>query len=156
MFSSGKRPTDRQDRPTGKKLRKFTPDQKRQMAAILIMTVLLLVIYYGCIMLANAYPQRLSYLVNGVMLVYMIAFAALLVIYLLYNRAFVNKDVTVDMLPDEWDDEKKQAFVDGNAERAKRSRWMLTLIIPFIVVFLVEAFYLFVWNGWLGRLLGQV
>lgn len=148
-----KRPADR---PAGKKLRKFTPENKRQLAAIAIMTVLLLVIYYGSIALAGAYPRRLPYLVNAVMLIYMVAFAVLLVVYLIYNRAFVNKNVTVDMLPDEWDDEKKQAFVDGNIARAQKSRWMLTLIIPFVVVFMVEALYLFVWNGWLGRLLGQL
>ncbi len=156
MFSPNKRRPPRPDRPTGKRLRKFTPENKRQIAAILIMTVLLLVIYYGCIALAGAFPGQLDYLVRGVMLVYMVAFAVLLIAYLLYNRAFVNKNVTVDMLPDEWDDEKKQAFVQANADRAQRSHWMLTLIIPFVVVFMVEAFYLFVWNGWLGNLVGQL
>ncbi len=155
MFLPNKRPNDRLDRPSGKRLRKFTPENKRQMLAILIMTVLLLALYYGCIALATA-NRSLSFLVTAVMGLYMVVFAALLVSYLVYNRAFVNKNVTVDMLPDDWSDEKKQAFVEGNRARAQKSRWMLTLIIPFVVVFMVEALYLFVWNGWLGRLFGQI
>ena len=86
------------------------------------------------------------------MIVYFVAFAALIVSYLLYNRAFVNKDVTVEMLPDEWSEEKKQAFVEGNRIRAEKSRWMVTLIIPFVVVFMCEALYLFVWDGLLSGL----
>lgn len=154
MFSPNKTP--RPDRPSGKKIHTFTSENKQQLIAILLLTVVLLVIYYGSIALAEANPGRMPYLVQSVLGVYMIAFAVLLVSYLLYNRAFVNKNVTVDMLPDDWDDEKKQAFVDATAARAQKSRWMLTLIIPFVVVFMAEALYLFVWNGWLGQLVGQL
>ena len=57
------------------------------------------------------------------------------------------------MLPPEWSEDKKLAFLEDNRNRAEKSRWMMVLIIPFIVVFMVEALYLFVWNGWLSRLL---
>ena len=103
----------------------------------------LLIIYYGCIALGW---------VHAVMLVYFIAFAAIIITYLAYNRGFVNKDVTVDMLPDEWSEEKKQAFVEGNRIRAEKSRWMVAIIIPFVVVFMCEALYLFVWDGYLANL----
>ena len=106
------------------------------------LTALLLFVYYGCIGLGWALP---------VMIVYSAAFAILIVSYLAYNRAFVNKDVTVDMLPAEWSEEKKQAFVEGNRIRAEKSRWMVTLMIPFVVVFMCEAFYLFVWDGLLAE-----
>lgn len=49
------------------------------------------------------------------------------------------------MLPDDWSDEKKQAFVEDNRRRAEKSRWLLYLLIPFIFVFMVEALYLFLW-----------
>ena len=85
-----------------------------------------------------------------VLVAYMVAFAAVLLAYIIYNRGFVNKDVTEDMLPDSWSAEKKQAFVQAEKRRAEKSRWMLVLIIPFAVVFMAEALYLFVWDGWLG------
>ena len=111
------------------------------------MSLALLVIYYGI-------PAIRPELTQAVLIVYMVAFAGFLVTYIAYNRGFVNKDVTVDMLPDDWSEEKKQEFVEGNRRRAEKSRWMLVIIVPFVVVFMAEALYLFVWDGWLSNLLG--
>ncbi len=119
----------------------MTPAVKKRLWITLALTVALLFIYYGCIALGWARP---------VMIAYFVTFGALIVAYLLYNRAFVNKDVTVDMLPDEWSAEKKQAFVEGNRIRAEKSRWMVTVMIPFVIVFMCEALYLFVWDGLLA------
>ena len=125
----------------GREARPVTPEAKKRMWTTVALTFVLLFIYYGCVALGFA---------KAVMIAYFVAFTALIVSYLLYNRAFVNKDVTVDMLPDEWSEEKKQAFVDGNRIRVQKSRWMLTVIIPFIVVFMCEALYLFVWDSYLA------
>lgn len=143
-------------RPDGKEPKKLTPENKKQLTAIAILTVALLVIYYGIIGMANANPQRFEFLIYGVMALYMVAFTVLLVIYIIYNRAFVNKNVTVDMLPDTWSEEKKNALVEDARIRGRKSRWMLTLLIPFIIFFMVEALYLFVWNGWLGNLVSKL
>lgn len=122
----------------------LSPVLRKRLIVTAVLTFLLLFVYYGCVGLGWAKP---------VMIAYFIAFAVIIVSYLAYNRAFVNKDVTADMLPPEWSDEKKQAFVDGNRIRAEKSRWMVTIIIPFVVVFLCEALYLFVWDGYLAKLL---
>lgn len=74
---------------------------------------------------------------------YMIALAALTLTYIIYNRGMSRKGITVDMLPDEWDADKKREFVESGAERLERSRWMLMLIIAFIVTFATEAITLF-------------
>ena len=120
-----------------------SPEAKKRLWTTVALTFVLLFIYYGCVALGFA---------KAVMIAYFVAFTALIVSYLLYNRAFVNKDVTVEMLPDEWSEEKKQAFVDGNRIRAEKSRWMVTVIIPFLIVFMCEALYLFVWDGYLSNL----
>ena len=86
--------------------------------------------------------------------VYCVAFAVILLVYLIYNRAFVNKDVTEDMLPMDWNADKRKAFVEDTRRRAEKSRWMLQLIIPFVVVFMAEALYLFVFDGYLAKLFG--
>lgn len=137
----------KQKRPTSPK-KPMSPEAKKQFTIILVMSVILLVLYYG-IMAAFPYES----VTTSVMLAYMICFGVILVSYIAYNRGFVNKDVTVDMLPEDWSDEKKQAFVEGNRRRAEKSRWMLAIIIPFVVVFMVEALYLFVWDGWLSDFL---
>ena len=74
---------------------------------------------------------------------YMIALAALTLTYIIYNRGMSRKGITVDMLPDEWEADKKREFVESGAERLERSRWMLMLIIAFIVTFATEAITLF-------------
>ncbi len=122
---------------------------KRRMWATVALTFILIIIWFGCIAYGDATHN--SGIVYAVMFAYSLVFAVTLVGYLIYNRAFVNKDVTVDMLPDEWSDEKKQAFVEGNRIRAEKSRWMVAIIIPFAIVFMIEAVYLFLWDGYLAN-----
>ncbi len=155
MFSPNSKPPKlsdnlARDAARQKKRQPMTPAAKRRMWGSVALTVVLLVVWFG----AHAFGEELhlpmiSYVV---MAVYFVAFAALLIGYLIYNRAFVNKDVTEEMLPDTWSPEKKRAFVEDNRRRAERSRWMMTLILPFAIVFLMDAFYLFVWNGFLSDL----
>jgi Ca2+/Na+ antiporter len=121
----------------------ISAEAKRHMAIILCLTVALAAIYYG--------SMTFDFGIY-VMWAYMIIFAVLLITFLAYNRAFVNKNVTVDMLPPDWSDEKKADFIHKNVEREKRSRWMLLLIIPFAFVFICEVIYLFLWVGNLENL----
>lgn len=125
----------------------MTREVKRRLWSTVILSVILLVIWYGCMAVGAATHNEA--LIYGVMITYFVAFAAMLITYLAYNRCFVNKDVTVDMLPPEWSEEKKRDFVEGNRRRAEKSRWMVSVIIPFVVVFMVEVLYLFVWEGFL-------
>lgn len=129
-------------RPTESK--PVTPEAKRRLLVVLALSLFLLILYFSVQSMAEdgTLPRAAGY---AIMILYMVSFAGLLIGYLLYNHAFVNKDVTVDMLPDDWSDEKKQAFVEDNRRRAEKSRWLLYLLIPFIFVFMVEALYLFLW-----------
>ena len=121
----------------------MTREAKRRLWATAGLTLLLLVIWYGCMAAALA---------KAVMIAYFLVFAVLLVTYIAYNRGFVNKDVTAEMLPADWSEEKKQTFLENEKLRVQKSRWMLTVIIPFIIVFMCEALYLFVWDGYLSQL----
>lgn len=121
----------------------LNPRAKRDAAIILILTVALAVIYYG--------SMTFDFGIY-VMWAYMIIFAALLITFLAYNRGFVNKNVTEDMLPPDWSEEKKADFLSKTAAREAKSRWMLILIIPFALVFIIEAIYLFLWTDNLENL----
>ena len=134
-----------QNRPTPEK-KPVSPEAKKRAIAAAVMSFVLLILYYGVL---SVFPQ----LTQVIMIAYMVAFAALLITYIAYNRGFVNKDVTEDCLPDSWTDEQKKEFVSANKRRAEKSRWMMVLIIPFVVVFMAEALYLFVWDGWLSHVL---
>ncbi len=135
-----------------KKLNNLTPtpkkpvgkQTKRRMISVIGLTLILMLIYFGVSSLADS--GHIPVICGEVcMAVYMVTFAGLLVGYLIYNRAFIHKDVTADMLPDDWSQEKKNDFVEQNRLREEKSRWLLTFIIPFVFVFLAEAMYLFLW-----------
>lgn len=138
-------PSFRSSRPDSQPIDPAKKKQNnRRMLIVIALTFVLLLIYFS----VNTLVDR-GVLARGwgfaVMILYMVSFAGLLVGYLIYNRAFIHKDVTADMLPDDWSAEKKQAFIDDNQRRQEKSRWMLYLLIPFIFVFLAEAMYLFLW-----------
>ena len=74
---------------------------------------------------------------------YMIALALTAFAYVIYNRGMSRKGVSEDMLPDEWDADKKREYVEDGKNRLRRSRWMLSFIIAFVVTFAAEAIVLF-------------
>ncbi|MBQ4112001.1 MAG: hypothetical protein IJD38_04310 [Clostridia bacterium] len=135
----------RTDRPVSK-------ENKRRLGITAALTVVLFVIWFGGIAVAEMLQNPVILYV--LLTVYCVAFAVILLVYLIYNRAFVNKDVTEDMLPMDWNADKRKAFVEDTRRRAEKSRWMLQLIIPFVVVFMAEALYLFVFDGYLAKLFG--
>lgn len=106
--------------------------------AVVASSLCLLFIYYTCIGFGWAQP---------VMIIYMVIPAGLLIAYLIYNRGFVYKDVTADMLPAEWSEEKKTEILESSRTRAERSKWLLAVLIPFVLVLLADALYLYVWCG---------
>ncbi len=79
-----------------------------------------------------------------VMIVYMIAATGFVLAYVIYNRGFSRKGVTKEMLPAEWSEEEKTAFIADGERRAKRSRWLLIPIFALLFTFGVDAIELFV------------
>ena len=100
----------------------------------LVLSLLLLAFYYLSLNF-SFFPL--------VMWGYMIALAVLSVVYVIYNRGMSRRGVTEDMLPDEWDADKKREFIQSGKDRLARSSWMLSLIIAFLVTFSVESIILF-------------
>ena len=76
----------------------------------------------------------------------------LTVIYVVYNRGMSRKGVTKDMLPDDWDDEEKDRFIEDGKKRLEKSKWMLIFIFAFVVVFAFDAMELFVFPMFEGLL----
>ena len=76
--------------------------------------------------------------------IYTAAVTVLSLGYVIYNRGMSRKNLTCDMLPDEWSDECKNEFIDDGKKRLAKSKWMLMFIIAFVVVFAVDVFELFI------------
>lgn len=114
------------------------------LCATVVVALLLLAFYY--------FSMNFEFF-RFVMWGYMIALAALVIAYIIYNKGMYLKGVTEEMLPDEMSLEEKRALIDGAKRRLERSKWMIMLIIGFISTFAVEAVLLFV-LPWIEGMIG--
>ena len=106
---------------------------KRLMLLLIFNTLLSLFIYFGCVEIGF----------SPIFFVYIGLAAVLLIAYVVYNRGFVLKGATPEMLSDELSPAQKQQMLDQAAARLRDSRWMLTLVIPIVLALLLDAVYLF-------------
>lgn len=91
-----------------------------------------------------------------VLIVYMTVATACVLSYVIYNRGFSRKGITAEMLPRDWSEEKKTAFIEDGKRRIKSSKPLLLVIIAFIFTFVVELVELFAipfFEGFLASLL---
>lgn len=75
-----------------------------------------------------------------VLIAYMTVLAAFVLAFVIYNRGFSRRNVTREMLPDDMTEEEKDAFIGEAKERLRKSKWMLTVILPFVFTFAFDAF----------------
>ncbi len=132
-----------------KKLREIkaiSPKAKKLAISLAVNSLILMFIYYGSMGIGS------PILSTVVMVGYMIIFGGFLIAYIAYNRAFSRRSVTEDMLPASWSGEQKQKYINDGKLREEKSRWMLSVIIPFLITFIAEALYLFVWTGLLQNI----
>ena len=59
--------------------------------------------------------------------------------YVIYNRGMTGKGVTPEMLPDTMTYAEKEAWIADRAERAKKSAWVLLLLIPIILTLAIDT-----------------
>ena len=111
----------------------ITPEAKKLTLLLVLNTLLAFAVYFGCVELGF----------SPIFFVYIGLIAVLLVVYVVYNRGFVLKGATPEMLSSELTEAQKQAMLDEAAARLRDSRWLLTLIIPLVLTLLVDAMYLF-------------
>ena len=119
-------------KPHGEK-KALSSDAKKLIFYVAINSVILMSVYF--------YFINIGF--NQIMLIYMAFTAAFTLAYIIYNRAFTRKGLTEDMLTDDWSDEKKREFIQSGKDRLKKSRWMLTILIPMIFTFFADWITLF-------------
>lgn len=119
----------------------LSPEKKKLIISLAIVSVVSSAIYFGaCYGITDA---KLFMIPIVAPVVFWIAFAGFLAAYLIYNRAFSRKNVTIDMLPREWTAEQKENYISDGKRRIEKSKWMLYIIIPLLVPIALDALYLF-------------
>ncbi len=118
--------------------KKIKKETVLKLLALILVTAAIFAVYR----IAMKYP-----LFEFLMPTYYIALTALITVYVIYNRGFARKNITADMLPEEWSYEEKTEFVEDGKRRLKKSNWMLMLImaIAFTLVFELLELYALPW-----------
>lgn len=91
----------------------------------------------------------------AMMWTYAIFAGGLFIAVIVLNRGFSTKPYTANMLPDDWDYQKKREFLASDAKRRKISKILLIPCVAFIFVFLfeiIEVYYLPMIQSWLETL----
>ena len=136
-------------RPAEKK--PISPEVKRKAIIIALASLVNLLVYFGVV------PQIKSSIAQfAIHIAYMLIFSITLVIYIIYNRAFTRKNITIEMLPDVWTHQQKIEYLLDGEERLKKSKWLLYIIIPFLVPVGADAFILFVWDPYLSGMFSSI
>ena len=118
-------------------------NQKLRHAIVLILnTALFMSVYF--VLLRYADLTQNAYYSFLVMILYMALFLGFLLAYLIYNRFLYRKGLTVEDLPDTMSAEEKEAFIADGKRRLQKSKWMMLIILPLVITFLVDAVDLFV------------
>lgn len=114
-------------------------EQKSKSSATLRPWILLLALIISSAALYLFYRLLIS-TVNPelVLILYTASSTVCIVAYLIYNRGFSRKNVTIDMLPRSWDEEKKREFIEDGEMRIKKSKPLLIVIIAFVFTYAIE------------------
>ena len=66
--------------------------------------------------------------------------------YIIYNRGFSRMNVTPEMLPSSMSAEEKAAFIDDGKQRLEKSKWMLLIIFPLLMTFILDTFIIYIFE----------
>lgn len=81
--------------------------------------------------------------INWIFWLYYGMLAASGLAYVLYNRGFAYDKLSEINLPADWSAARKKEFLDKRDERKKKSKWLLTIIIPLCLTIFFDILYLF-------------
>lgn len=112
------------------------PKPKKRNLRRLGLLALSFVVIYGI------YAAGCSFEFKPIVPIYFGVLLALLVAFIILNRGFDTKVPERDMLPDDWDEEKKTVFLAAEEKRRRIARILLIFIIPLLLTFAVDIIYL--------------
>ena len=112
------------------------PEGKKLFAYLFLNSAILITLYF-------LIPSLLSF--SYMPQIYLLLGAVLALYYVIYNRGFVAKNATPDELPNHMTPVQKQAFIEEGQRRFKKSKWVLTILIPIILTFFIDIIYLFLY-----------
>ena len=128
---------------TGEK-KGLTPAQKKSLKRVLLLalsTVLCFTLYRVLLFYGEMTDKTFGAFV--VMVVYTALFCGFGLAYLIYTRFLYRKGLTMEQLPADWSEEQKTEFLADGERRLEKSKWMLMILFPIILTFLIDSVDIF-------------
>ena len=72
--------------------------------------------------------------------------------YISQNRGLITVEVTYDLLPNEWSEEEKKAFMEDYRARKEKSKKLLVILLPMIATFFFEILDIYL----LGEIISKI
>ena len=120
--------------------------KENQKLRYLIILIVNTILFFGVyrVLLHYADLAQNAYYSFVVMILYMVLLVGFLLGYLIYNRFLYRKNINFEDLPDTMSAEEKHAFIEDGKERLRKSKWVMLIVLPLVITFLVDAFDLFI------------
>jgi hypothetical protein len=114
----------------------------RRLIVLAINTILFFAVYRVLLFYAERTDDTFyAFLVLALYTALLLGFLAA---YFIYNRFLYRKNLTPEDLPDTMSAEEKEAFLADGRARLEKSKWMMTIIFPLVLTFLIDAVDIFI------------
>lgn len=114
---------------------KFKKSSLIYLISLVLLSAIVFAIYRFMIYLCFFEAALISYMAIETLFV---------LVYVIYNRGFSRRGITAEMLPQSWSDEKKEEFIASGVRRFEKSKWMLVVILAFLLTFLIDMIELWI------------
>ncbi len=91
----------------------------------------------------SVYQVAVYFRFKYILHIYCILAGVLMILYFLTNRGFSGHKVTYESLPEDWDKERKDAFLNSIEARHRRAKKLLIPIIGILSTLAFDIVYLF-------------
>lgn len=115
-------------------------NRKKKLRRLLLLALSFIVIF-------GIYAAGCRLELKAIVMIYLGLLLALIIAFIILNRGIDTEPPEYDMLPEEWDREKKTRYLDNDAKRRKIARMLLYAIIPLLITFAVDLVYLAFFAG---------
>lgn len=95
------------------------------------------------VVIFGIYQAGCMYEFKPIVPIYLGALTVLITAYLILNRGIDRDTPTPEMLPDDWDDQRKLKFIESDRVGKRRAKRLLIFIIPMILTLLIDIIYLY-------------
>jgi len=101
-------------------------------------------LFVNTVILLLAYLILIRFFPLATLIGYTAVTAAVAFLYVIYNRGFTRKNLKCEDLPNTMSAEEKTAYIEDGKRRLERSKWVVTVIIPLILIYVYELMDIFV------------